>query len=305
MATQNSAGQYSAGIQKLLTDIDNYGKVDYSEQSGYKDVLDKLLSVTAPASTGRQTGADTGSFTYDPAKDPTWSSYRKTYLREGDRATRDTLAKASVATGGVPSSYAITAAQQAQNYYNSQMADALPTLRQNAYQEYLDGYDRKQSEYSKLLNLITTTGFIPDATALSAAGMTAEEAAAWKAYYDRANAPRYSRSTGGNLSPESLKAYIQALGGVAADGLQAGWQGVLKGLPGVKVPSAYENTSDTTWNSLFSGMSPQEVSQTVNWLVSSEGIDPSVLQPYLNAYGPRANGASINKGINPLVNMLR
>ena len=287
MATQNSAGQYSAGIQKLLTDIDNYGKVDYSEQSGYKDILDKLLSVTAPASTGQQNGADAGSFTYDPTKDPSWSSYRKTYLREGDRATRDTLAKASVATGGVPSSYAITAAQQAQNYYNSQMADALPSLRQNAYQEHLDNYERKQSEYSKLLNLITTTGFVPDETALSAAGMTAEEAAAWKAYYDRANATGYygvdTNGNGGELTSGTIL-------------------GLLKNgyLPNATANN-YNSITTDMWASLFNNMPSNEASALLDWLVNNQGVDKKNLLPYLRKYDPTVYGAAtVNKGIGML-----
>lgn len=208
-----------------------------TQKSSYKDVLDKLLA-HGDFTYGKQAELDAAvdkvlnpeKFSYDPVSDPMWGSYQQIYRREGDRAARNALARASVATGGVPSSYAVSAAQQAQNYYNGQMADMLPSLQQNAYQKYLDDYDKslsglstllsdrdsqyglwqggydklqsdlaalqaqenaeyqkQQNAYGNLLTLITTTGFVPDANALAAAGMSAEEAAAWKAYYDKAN----------------------------------------------------------------------------------------------------------------------
>lgn len=84
---------------------------------------------------------------YDPAADPLYSQYRKTYLREGRRAGEDALARAAELTGGVPGSYALGAASQAENYYAAQLADRLPELeaqdrqRQNEdYQRLLRGY---------------------------------------------------------------------------------------------------------------------------------------------------------------------
>lgn len=69
-------------------------------------------------------------FSYDPAADPNAQAYQKQYAREGQRATQDTLAAASVGTGGTPSSYAVTAASQAGDYYAGQMADKIPELYQ-------------------------------------------------------------------------------------------------------------------------------------------------------------------------------
>lgn len=84
-------------------------------------------------------------FSYDPASDISYGAYRKAYLREAERARQDTIAKASAASGGVPSSYAVTAANQAGNYYTGQLNDKLPALEQNAYQRYLSDYNAKLS----------------------------------------------------------------------------------------------------------------------------------------------------------------
>lgn len=87
-----------------------------------------------------------GAFQYDADTDPNMAAYRKAYLREGQRATANALAQTSAATGGVPSSYAATAATQAGNYYAAQLADKVPELRAQAYQEYLDKKSLEQQE---------------------------------------------------------------------------------------------------------------------------------------------------------------
>ena len=85
----------------------------------------------------------TAPFRYDPETDPNWSAYRKQYRREGERATADALGKASAATGGLPSSWAVTAATQAGDYYAAQLSDRLPDLYQQAYERWLGDYERK------------------------------------------------------------------------------------------------------------------------------------------------------------------
>lgn len=91
-----------------------------------------------------------GSFRYDPETDPAYVAARKSYLREGQRSMEDTLARASGGTGGVPSTAAVTAAQQANDYYNAQFADMVPTLQQNAYQRYLDEVTMDQQRLNTL-----------------------------------------------------------------------------------------------------------------------------------------------------------
>ncbi|MBE6959822.1 MAG: hypothetical protein E7448_03755 [Ruminococcaceae bacterium] len=89
-----------------------------------------------------------GPFTYDPEQDASYVNYRAAALRESKRATEDTLARASAATGGVASTAAIVAAQQAADYYNSQIADAGAAFEKTAYQRYLDGLGILKDQFS-------------------------------------------------------------------------------------------------------------------------------------------------------------
>ena len=75
-------------------------------------------------------------FSYDYASDPSYQAYKKEYIREGQRAQEDTMARLAAMTGGMPSSYAVTAAQQARDYYNAKLADKIPELYAAAYQMY-------------------------------------------------------------------------------------------------------------------------------------------------------------------------
>ena len=175
-------------INQLRTSYGNMGKqttgsFQYADQTEYQKLLDEVTNM--------------GSFSYDAQKDPSYGALKKTYLREGDRAREDTLAKVSAATGGAPSSFAVTAAQQAGDYYATQFADKVPTLEQNAYQrylndfstklsqlgamntdrefdfnEYLKNYELQQENYNKLMALMTGYGYQPTAEELAAAGMS-------------------------------------------------------------------------------------------------------------------------------------
>lgn len=94
-------------------------------------------------------------FSYNAAADPLYYQYRNMYKREGDRAMRDTLAEVASGAGGM-NSYAVTAAQQAQNYYNSQLADKIPELYQLAYEMYLTDIDNKVRDLGLLQQMDAT-----------------------------------------------------------------------------------------------------------------------------------------------------
>lgn len=121
----------------LLGQIGSFGSFSYDEAPTYenafaqqqKDLLDRILN--------RE------DFSWSKETDPQWSSYKKSYLREGDRATANALARASAASGGRPSSYAVNAATQAGDYYATKLNDVIPTLYQQAYERYLDEYNMK------------------------------------------------------------------------------------------------------------------------------------------------------------------
>lgn len=85
------------------------------------------------------------AFSYDAESDPLYGQYRKQYAREGQRATQDALGAAAAATGGMPSSYAMTAAAQAGNYYAAQAADIIPELYDKAYNQYLNDFNMQLS----------------------------------------------------------------------------------------------------------------------------------------------------------------
>ena len=104
-------------------------------------------------------------FSYDPDTDPMYAAFRKEYQREGQRATADTMGQYAAMTGGMPSTAATVAAQQAGDYYAAQMADRIPELYQLAYSMYQDEGDNmrlnmdmltalEQGDYNKYLNLL-------------------------------------------------------------------------------------------------------------------------------------------------------
>lgn len=88
------------------------------------DMLDKITS--------------RDKFSYSPENDKLYSEYKKQYTREGSRAIEDTLGKASAASGGIPSSYAVNAAAGAGNYYAAKLADKIPELENIAYNRYVN-----------------------------------------------------------------------------------------------------------------------------------------------------------------------
>ena len=116
---RTSYGNYQPQISQTLGKLEGYGDFEYKDNDRYRQLLDTLTSPQG--------------VTYDPEQDPVWSAYKKNYLREGDRAAREAITQASVATGGVPSSYAVTAAAQAGNYYADQLSKMIPTLAENDY----------------------------------------------------------------------------------------------------------------------------------------------------------------------------
>lgn len=96
------------------------------------------------------------SFSYDPNNDPLYSSYKKTYTREGQRAAADTMGQYAAMTGGMPSTAAIAASQQAGNYYAAQLADKIPELQQLAYRMYVDEGNTQRSNLDMLMGLEQT-----------------------------------------------------------------------------------------------------------------------------------------------------
>lgn len=125
------------------------------EAAGEKGVHASGVHMTSPTWSDPYRGARDSAisqlqsrkpFSYDPETDPAYQQYKEQFTREGKRAMDDTLAKVSARTGGLASSYAASAASQANNYYMQQLADKVPELRQLAYQMYQDEGDRLRAD---------------------------------------------------------------------------------------------------------------------------------------------------------------
>ena len=95
-------------------------------------------------------------FTYNYLEDPNYIALKGMYTREGDRAMQDTLGSVAARTGGMASSYAASAASQANNYFMSQLSDKIPELQQIAYDAYMAGIDSKRDDLSMLMGLDST-----------------------------------------------------------------------------------------------------------------------------------------------------
>ncbi len=82
------------------------------------------------------------TFSYDPETDPDYAIYKKEYERAGRMAMDDAMARSAARTGGVASSYAVTAGAEAYNDYMSRLSDKIPYLRKLAYEKYSDEQER-------------------------------------------------------------------------------------------------------------------------------------------------------------------
>lgn len=121
--------------------LDKLGDSNYNyDQSGKISAkLDALLNRTP--------------FSYDAASDPLYQQYRKQYTREADRSAEDVLGKTAVMTGGMPSTAAVAASQQASDYQMSQMTDKIPELQQLAYGMYQDKLNGDRADLNTLIGL--------------------------------------------------------------------------------------------------------------------------------------------------------
>lgn len=135
-----STGKYAPKIDETLDKIGSFKPFEYGSAPSYENRFQQKQQELLDAALNRD------PFSWSKETDPQYSSYKKTYLREGERATADALAKASAASGGRPSSFAVNAATQAGDYYATKFSDVIPTLYQQAYERYLKDYQMKLSD---------------------------------------------------------------------------------------------------------------------------------------------------------------
>lgn len=109
----------------------------------YQGLIDKLTDkyLNRPA------------FSYDAESDPLYQMYKEQYTAAGKQAMEDTLGSVSARTGGLASSYATSAAQQANNAYMDALAGKIPELQQLAYQMYQNEGATLESQINMLMAL--------------------------------------------------------------------------------------------------------------------------------------------------------
>jgi len=100
-------------------------------------------------------------FSYDFNADPMYKLYKDRYTAQGKQAMEDTLGKAQAMNGGYGSSYSQSAGQQTYQNYLQELNDTIPTLRDQAFEQYqyegqemlnkygitADAYDREYGHY--------------------------------------------------------------------------------------------------------------------------------------------------------------
>ena len=173
------------------------------------------------------------AFQYDPEGDPLFNSYRDRTVREGRLAMRDTIGQAAHLTGGYGSSYGQAVGQQQYDAYLQKLGDAMPELYGAALKKWQaegeqlssqfgaasalaerdygrardkaamasqieqKGYDRRQTAYKNLVEIISKSGYAPNSAELSAAGMSQAQADALRQEYLRVNGLLPSAGGGG------------------------------------------------------------------------------------------------------------
>ena len=133
------ASKYQSQIDELMAQLGN--REGYNSQ--YQGQIDELM--------GQIMNRD--PFSYTPTDDPSYAAYSEHYRNAGNQAREDTLAQAAAMVGGQPSTYAIAAAEQAQNAYNAKMSDIIPQLKDAAYSMYVDEGNAMRDNMASLMAL--------------------------------------------------------------------------------------------------------------------------------------------------------
>ena len=95
-------------------------------QSKYEDKLNNLY----------ESIMNREKFNYNFNADPMYQMYKDQYTSQGKKAMEDTLGKAQAMNGGYGSSYSQTAGQQAYQDYLQDLNNMIPTLRDQAFEQY-------------------------------------------------------------------------------------------------------------------------------------------------------------------------
>ena len=124
--------------RKMLSESQGQGAPSYDDS--YRQKQQEVYSQI----TGR------GPFAYDPKNDPLYGIMRDRYVQQGRMAMKDTMGQAAALTGGYGSSYGQAVGQQQYDASLQGLADVIPELYGQAYQQYQDEGDRLAQQYQLL-----------------------------------------------------------------------------------------------------------------------------------------------------------
>ena len=127
------AETYKGPKYKADTYTSNYTPTEYTDaynpgqyQSKYMPQIEQRLN-------------DVTNWKYDPLQDASYQALAAVYGAQGNLAAKNSLADAAALNGGYGTSNAVSAAQQARNQYNQQLASLVPDLEQAAYNRATNG----------------------------------------------------------------------------------------------------------------------------------------------------------------------
>lgn len=133
------SSQYDDATQTALNNYLNRG----TYQSQYTDTLNNIANNI----TNQQ------QYSYNPDNDPAYQAAYRQMIREANRAQQDTLGQYATMTGGMPSTAAVSAAQQAGDNYRATMNDNLLNYMNADYQKYTDNRADMYNQLSAIMQL--------------------------------------------------------------------------------------------------------------------------------------------------------
>lgn len=143
-STKSSTKSSSIAGPKIVTTSATAPNTSSYIPKSYSSAYSDQLSSAMDKVTNRQ------SFEYDPLKDVNYQAMAKVYQKQGEQAARNTMGDAAALNGGYGSSYAVSAAAQARNDYNQQLASQIPALYEAAYNRYTNEYNMDLSALDAL-----------------------------------------------------------------------------------------------------------------------------------------------------------
>ena len=229
-----SDGKIPNQIDSVLDRINNFGSFSFDQDAPvYNNQYAEQQQALLDAIINRP------DFSWSKEEDPRWSSYKKSYLREGDRATANALGQAAAASGGRPSTAAVTAATQAGDYYATKLNDIIPTLYQQAYDQYLNEYNmslqdlnavnnQEQLDYAKYLDQLgqyntdrnfAFNQYLSDFDILQnqLASLQGQDSVDYSRWMDRVNLYEQNQAEEADLARAQVDAILSAGGSPSAD----------------------------------------------------------------------------------------